>query len=84
MLIKLGRIQDNRAVKNLQRITIPKISYISEITDINPDSKNTLNLESWIDHNGSTIYSGHYTHFRRYKSGFLTMSDDLFTLSEKT
>ena len=84
MLIKLGRIKDNRVDKNFQKITVPKINYISEITDINSNSKNILNLESWIEHNGSSIYSGHYTHFRRYKSGFLKMSDDLFTLSEKT
>ena len=84
MIVQLGRIMLNGIDKNLQKITIPKTNNITVTTDINSVDNITLNLESWIEHNGSSIYSGHYTHFRRYKSGFLTMSDDLFTLSEKT
>ena len=84
MVVKFGRIMLNNIDKNFQKITIPKTNVITIITNSNSVVKTTLNLESWIEHNGSSIYSGHYTHFRRYKSGFLTMSDDLFTLSEKT
>ena len=84
MIVKFGRIMMNGVDKNLQKITIPKTNNITVITNSNSVVKTTLNLESWIEHNGSSIYSGHYTHFRRYKSGFLTMSDDLFTFSEKT
>ena len=84
MIVKFGRIMLNNIDKNFQKITIPKTNVITIITNSNSVVKTTLNLESWIEHNGSSIYSGHYTHFRRYKSGFLTMSDDLFTLSEKT
>ena len=84
MIVKFGRIMMNGVDKNLQKITIPKTNDITVITNSNSVVKTTLNLESWIEHNGSSIYSGHYTHFRRYKSGFLTMSDDLFTFSEKT
>ena len=84
MIVKFGRIMMNGVDKNLQKITIPKTNDIIVITNSNSVVKTTLNLESWIEHNGSSIYSGHYTHFRRYKSGFLTMSDDLFTFSGKT
>ena len=84
MIVQFGRIMMNRVDKNLKKITIPKTNSITVTTSINSVVKTTLNLESWIEHNGSSIYSGHYTYIRRYKSGFLTMSDDLFTLSEKT
>ena len=84
MIVQFGRIMMNRVDKNFQKITIPKTNNITVTTSINSVVKTTLNLESWIEHNGSSIFSGHYTHFRRYKSGFLKMSDDLFTFSEKT
>ena len=84
MIVKFGRIKMNGVDKNLQKITIPKTNNITVITNSNSVVKTTLNLESWIEHNGSSIYSGHYTHFRRYKSGFLTMSDDSFTVNDKT
>ena len=84
MIVKFGRIKMNGIDKNLQKITIPKTNSITVIKNINSVVKTTLNLESWIEHDGSSIYSGYYTHFRRYKSGFLRMSDDLFTFIEKT
>ena len=84
MIVKFGRVMMNRVDKNLQKITIPRTNNIAVITNSNSRVKTTLNLKSWIEHNGLSIYSGHYTHFRRYNSGFLKMSDDLFTFSEKT
>ena len=84
MIVKFGRVMMNRVDKNLQKITIPRTNNIAVITNSNSVVKTTLNLKSWIEHNGLSIYSGHYTHFRRYNSGFLKMSDDLFTFSEKT
>ena len=84
MLVQFGRIMLNGFDKNLQKITIPKTNNITVTTDINSVDNITLNLESWIDHNGPSIYSGHYTHIRRYKSGFLTMSDDSFTVNDNT
>ena len=74
----------NRIDKNLQKITIPKTNNITVRTDINSVENITLNLESWIEHHGSSIYSGHYTHIRRYKSSFLTMDDDSFTVNDNT
>ena len=84
MIVQLGRIMLNRIDKNLQKITIPKTNNITVTTDINSVENITLNLESWIEHHGSSIYSGHYTHIRRYKSGFLTMDDDAFTVNDNT
>ena len=84
MIVQLGRIMLNGIDKNLQKITIPKTNNITVATDINSVDNITLNLESWIEHHGSSIYSGHYTHIRRYKSGFLTMDDDSFTVNDNT
>ena len=84
MIVQLGRIMLNRIDKNLQKITIPKTNNITVTTDINSVDNITLNLESWIEHHGSSIYSGHYTHIRRYKSSFLTMDDDSFTVNDNT
>ena len=84
MIVYIGRIMLNGIDKNLQKITIPKTNNITVTTGINSVDNITLNLESWIEHVGVSIYSGHYTHIRRYKSGFLTMSDDSFTVNDKT
>ena len=62
MIVKFGRIKMNGIDKNLQKIIIPKTNNITLMTNINSVVKTTLNLESWIEHDGPSIYSGHYTH----------------------
>ena len=84
MLVHFGRIMENRIDKNLQKITIPKINNFTVTTDNDTVDNVTLNLEAWIEHHGSSIYSGHYTHIRRYKSGFITMDDDSFTVNSNS
>ena len=84
MIVQLGRIMLNRIDKNLQKITIPKINNFTVTTDNDTVDNGTLNLEAWIEHHGSSIYSGHYTHIRRYKSGFITMDDDSFTVNNNS
>ena len=55
MIVQFGRIMMNRVDKNLTKITIPKTNNITVTTNINSVVKITLNLESWIEHNDSSI-----------------------------
>ena len=73
MLIKFGRVKFNHE-KVLYNVTLPEINNVLG---------HNLKLDAWVEHIGRTIDCGHYVLIRRLGDGFLNMSDDTFSSSNK-
>ena len=66
VLVKFGRVKPN----------YQKITYNVTLQKTNNVLGSSLSLESWVEHIGNTIHSGHYVCIRRMKQGFIKISDD--------
>ena len=66
VLVKFGRVKPNNE-KITYNVTLQKTSNVLG---------SYLSLESWVEHIGNTIYSGHYVCIRRMEQGFIKISDD--------
>ena len=70
VLIKLGRVKLNGIDKLSHEVTIPESNTLLG---------KKLIIESWVQHTGLTVLSGHYVLIRRINDFFLHMSDNNFT-----
>ena len=69
LILKFGRAKPN-GVKILYKVSVPETNNIL--------GKN-LKLESWVEHLGETIFSGHYVLIRERGETFISMSDNYFS-----
>ena len=73
ILVKFGRV----------KLNFEKVKYRATLMENNKVLGHHLRLESWVEHAGETIMSGHYVLIRRVKQGCIKMSDDHFSRYSK-
>ena len=69
LILKFGRAKLN-GVKILYKVSVPETNHILG---------KKLKLESWVEHIGESIFSGHYVLIRKRGKAFIRMSDDYFS-----
>ena len=73
ILIKFGRVKYNHD-KVLYNVTLPETNHVLG---------HHLKLDAWVEHIGQTIKAGHYVLIRRVGDGFVKISDDKISSSNK-
>ena len=75
ILIKFGRVKYNHDNdKILYNVTLPETNHVLG---------HHLKLDAWVEHIGQTIKAGHYVLIRRVGDGFVKISDDKISSSNK-
>ena len=74
LLVKKLKIVKYNHDKVLYNVTLPETNHVLG---------HHLKLDAWVEHIGQTIKAGHYVLIRRMGDGFVKISDDKISSSNK-